>query len=129
MYLTVMWNWVSLFQHVSGRGHSPVARVRRHGCKDEMAAGVQFLRVAPSAHLSVTEKRMKSSQLVSEIRWDRVPFVAGHGDARAWLSFQACRGLALNTLDAYGRNLERYLRFLSTAGKQAHEIRQETVGA
>ena len=82
MYLTVMWNWVSLFQRVSGRGHSPVVGVRRRGCKDEMAAGAQLLRLAPSAHLSATEKRMKSSQLVSEIRWDRVPFVAGHGDAR-----------------------------------------------
>ena len=129
MYLTVMWNWVSLFRRVSDRGHSPVVGVHRRGCKDEMAAGAQFLRFAPSAHLSATEKRMKSSQLVSEIRWDRIPFVAGHRDARAWLSFQACRGLALNTLDAYGRNLERYLRFLSTAGKQPHEIRQETVGA
>jgi len=129
MYLTVMWNWVSLFPRVSDRGHSPVGCVHQRGCKDEMAAGAQFLRLAPSAHLSATEKRMKSSQLVNEIRWDRIPFVAGHRDARAWLSFQACRGLALNTLDAYGRNLERYLRFLSAEGKQPHEIRQETVGA
>jgi len=72
---------------------------------------------------------MKSNQLISEIRWDRVPLVAGHKDARAWLNFQACRGLAPNTLDAYGRNLERYLRFLNAAAKEPHEVRQETVGA
>jgi hypothetical protein len=60
---------------------------------------------------------MKSNQLICEVRWDRIPLVAGKRDARAWLCFQACRGLALNTLDAYGRNLERYLRFLSASGK------------
>ncbi|MHB8391761.1 MAG: hypothetical protein ACYDBH_19650 [Acidobacteriaceae bacterium] len=49
---------------------------------------------------------MKSNQLISEIQGDRVPLVAGQKDARAWLGFQACRGLALNTLDAYGRRLE-----------------------
>ncbi len=129
MYLTVMWNWGPLFQRALRRDQSPMSGVHRRGCKDEMAVGAQFLWLAPSAYLSAMEKRMKSSQLVSEIRWDRVPIVAGHEDARAWLSFQACRGLALNTVDAYGRNLERYVRFLSAAGKQAHEIRQETVGA
>jgi integrase/recombinase XerD len=72
---------------------------------------------------------VKSNQLISEIQWDRVPLVASQQDARAWLGFQACRGLAFNTLDAYGRNLERYLRFLSTCGKKPHEIVQETVGA
>jgi site-specific recombinase XerD len=72
---------------------------------------------------------VKPNQLISEIRWDRVPLVAAHEDARAWLGFQACRGLAFNTLDAYGRNLERYLRFLSEAGTKTHEIRQDTVGA
>jgi integrase/recombinase XerD len=72
---------------------------------------------------------MKSNQLISEIRWGRVPLVAAQNDARAWLGFQACRGLALNTLEAYGRNLERYLRFINTCGKEPHEIGQETVGA
>jgi integrase/recombinase XerD len=72
---------------------------------------------------------MKSNQLICEVRWDRIPLVAGKRDARAWLCFQACRGLALNTLDAYGRNLERYLRFLSASGKDPDEIEQETVGA
>ena len=72
---------------------------------------------------------MKSTQFISEVQWDRVPLVADQNDARAWLGFQACRGLAANTLDAYGRNLERYLRFLSVRGKEPHEIGQELVGA
>lgn len=72
---------------------------------------------------------MKSNQLICEIQWDRIPLIAGQKDARAWLGFQACRGLALNTLDAYGRNMERYLRFLNRFNKQPHEITQEVVGA
>jgi integrase/recombinase XerD len=72
---------------------------------------------------------VKSNQLISDIQWERVPLVATQKDARAWLGFQSCRGLALKTLDAYGRNLERYLRFLGTCGKKPHEIGQETVGA
>jgi hypothetical protein len=31
MYLTVMWNWVSLFRRVSDRGRSPVVGVHRRG--------------------------------------------------------------------------------------------------
>ena len=76
MYLTVMWNWEPLFQRVLRRDHSPMADVHRRGCKDGMAVGAQLRWLAPSAHLSAMEKTMKSSQLVSEIRWDRVPFVA-----------------------------------------------------
>ena len=37
------------------------------------------------------------------VRWDRIPAVASETDARAWLTFQAYRGLAMNTLEAYGR--------------------------
>jgi site-specific recombinase XerC len=50
-------------------------------------------------------------------------------EARAWLSFQAYRGLALNALDAYGRNLERYLRFVEETGKKPWELRRDTAGA
>ena len=57
MYLTVMWNWVSLFRRVSDRGLSPVVRVRRRGCKDEMAAGAQLLWPAPSAHPDAAAQR------------------------------------------------------------------------
>ena len=54
--------------------------------------------------------------------------VAGMTEACEWLGFQACRGMAINTLDAYGRNLERYLRFLETEGKKPWEVKQDTVG-
>ncbi len=54
--------------------------------------------------------------------------VAGFPEARTWLSFQACRGLARNTLDAYGRNLDRYLRFLEPQGKKPWEVKADPVG-
>jgi integrase/recombinase XerD len=72
---------------------------------------------------------MKPNPIIGEIRWDRIPTVAAAPEARAWLSFQACRGLALNTLDAYGRNLERYLRFLEANGKKPWDVRRDTAGA
>ena len=39
--------------------------------------------------------------------------MAAHPLCRAWLTFQSHRGLAENTLDAYSRGLETFLRFLS----------------
>ena len=71
---------------------------------------------------------MKLNPIIAEVRWERVPMVAGMTEAFEWLGFQACRGLAINTLDAYGRNLERYLRFLETEGKKPWEVKQDTVG-
>lgn len=72
---------------------------------------------------------MKPNPIIAEIRWDRIPTVAESVQARAWLNFQACRGLAPNTLDAYGRNMERYLRFLGMRGLKAPDVKQDTVGA
>ncbi len=72
---------------------------------------------------------MKPNPIIGEVRWDRIPTVAAVPEARAWLSFQACRGLAINTLDAYGRNLERYLRFVGTNGKKPWEVKRDTAGA
>jgi integrase/recombinase XerD len=132
MYLTVMWNWGCF----SGAFCDAVTRPMRDSAPADILCNAKMdTRLASSPpnplHLRSDreERRMKSNQLISEIRWDRVPLVAGHADARAWLNFQACRGLAPNTLDAYGRNLERYLRFLNAAAKEPHEIGQETVGA
>ena len=51
--------------------------------------------------------------IVYQIPWDRCPTVAAHPMCRAWLTFQSHRGLAENTLDAYSRGLEIFLRFLS----------------
>jgi integrase/recombinase XerD len=48
---------------------------------------------------------------MTEVKWSRYPRVAEAETARRWLSFQANRGLASNTVDAYGRALEDYWRF------------------
>jgi len=58
---------------------------------------------------------MDFDQTIPAVRWHRIATLAEHTDARAWLTFQACRGRAINTLEAYGRNLDRYLRFLASA--------------
>ena len=128
IFVSVMWNWGGFSQRDWLRSHRRPGACRR-GCNHELAADEQSRRPARSTNQAEEKNRVKSNQLICEIQWDRVPLVANQKDARAWLGFQACRGLALNTLDAYGRNLERYLRFLSACGKKPHEIGQETVGA
>jgi site-specific recombinase XerD len=45
------------------------------------------------------------------LRWERYPLVSELPSARAWLSFQSKRGLAPNTLEAYGRGLQEFLGF------------------
>lgn len=70
---------------------------------------------------------MNNKPLIQEIQWGRSPIIAELAEARAWMTFQVCRGLAENTLDAYGRNLEHYLRFLQRRGLQPWEVRQDQV--
>src|SRR6266480_2026160 len=48
-----------------------------------------------------------------EVRWERYPRVAESAHSQAWLRWQCNRGLAANTLEAYGRGLERHLLFLA----------------
>ena len=48
---------------------------------------------------------------MDKIRWERYPLVAQHPQARVWLSLQAKLGLAPNTVDAYGRDVEDYFAF------------------
>lgn len=48
---------------------------------------------------------------VTSIDWERYPQVGHHPQARLWLTIQANLGLAHNTVMAYGRGLEDYLRF------------------
>jgi len=46
-----------------------------------------------------------------EPRWERYPRVAENAHAREWLTVQADLQLAANTIDAYGRAVDEYLRF------------------
>jgi integrase/recombinase XerD len=59
---------------------------------------------------------MGANSLICEVRWERYPLVAENAHSRAWLTWQCNRGLAANTLEAYGRGLERHLLFLSGKG-------------
>jgi len=60
------------------------------------------------------EVPMGGDFVVHPVRWDRCPLVAADPHARAWLTIQAHRGLAKNTLEAYARCLERYLCFVGS---------------
>jgi site-specific recombinase XerD len=62
------------------------------------------------------EEHMNAKFSVCDVRWERYPRVAESAHARAWLTWQCNRGLAANTLEAYGRGLERYLLFLAGRG-------------
>ena len=55
--------------------------------------------------------------------------VAELAEATEWMTFQSCRGLALNTLDAYGRNLERYLCFLQKTEVRPWDVKQDQVAS
>jgi integrase/recombinase XerD len=48
---------------------------------------------------------------MTDIRWERYPLLAQRQHSRSWLQIQGNLGLAPNTIDAYGRALEDYLRF------------------
>jgi integrase/recombinase XerD len=45
------------------------------------------------------------------------------------LKFQSMRGLAANTLDAYGRDLDAYLGFLESSGVALQSVVRSTIGA
>lgn len=47
----------------------------------------------------------------NEIRWDRFPRLQGNAEGRKWLEIQHMLGLAPNTVEAYGRGLEDFLRW------------------
>lgn len=55
--------------------------------------------------------------------WARFPLVSRSPDARTWLTIQADRQLAANTIVAYGRALEEYLCFCET-----HQVVVATAG-
>jgi integrase/recombinase XerD len=56
---------------------------------------------------------LSNNFVVHPVGWDRCPTLAACPLCRAWLTFQSHRGLAKNTLDAYSRGLETFLRFLT----------------
>ena len=48
--------------------------------------------------------------------------------AKEWLKFQAMRGLAANRLDAYGRDLDAFLAFLSPARAECQSVLRNVIG-
>jgi integrase/recombinase XerD len=58
---------------------------------------------------------------MTNIRWERYPLLAQREHSRTWLRIQGNLGLAFNTIEAYGRAVESYLRFC-----QQQEIEPET---
>lgn len=66
---------------------------------------------------------------ICEVRWERYHRVSENPHAREWLKFQADRGLAVNTLDAYGRDIDAYLGFVEAEGVSLESIVRSTMGA
>ena len=66
---------------------------------------------------------------ICEVRWERYRRVSENPHAREWLKFQAARGLAANTIEAYGRDLDCYLGFLGTENIPFHSVIRPTIGA
>src|SRR5260370_2312092 len=66
---------------------------------------------------------------ICEVRWESYPMVSENANEREWLKVQSTRGLAANTLDAYGRGLDAYLRFLESAGVELQSVVRSTIGA
>src|SRR5713226_8366248 len=75
------------------------------------------------------EEPMALEFSICEVRWERYRRVLENAHARDWLKFQSMRGLAANTLDAYGRDLDSYLRFLESAGVELRSVVRSTIGA
>ena len=53
-----------------------------------------------------------------DVRWERFPSVAALPEGKRWLEIQSMLGLANNTVDAYGRGLEDFLRWCG--GSRVH---------
>jgi integrase/recombinase XerD len=66
---------------------------------------------------------------ICEVRWERYQKVAENPHAREWLKFEAARGLAANTIEAYGRDLDSYLEFLQSQDISFESVIRPTIGA
>lgn len=67
--------------------------------------------------------------VVVPIRWKSFSLAASDSLCRAWLTFQSQRGLSRNTLEAYCRGLEVYLRFLNNRGLTLAAATHAQIGA
>lgn len=66
--------------------------------------------------------------VVEPIRWKLFPLAASDSLCRAWLTFQSQRGLSRNTLEAYCRGLEVFLRFLRDRRLTLHAVAYADIG-
>jgi len=66
---------------------------------------------------------------MSEIDWTRYPLTVNHDLGRRWLQIQRDLGLAQNTVEAYGRGLEEYLRFVRISGVAPEDVGGEVIAA
>ena len=66
---------------------------------------------------------------MTEIRWEHYPRAAESDLARRWLTVQANLGLATNTVDAYARALEDYLRFSHRNGADVTNTGRDNIAA
>lgn len=64
---------------------------------------------------------------MTSIDWERYPRVAHHPQARLWLTIQVNLGLAHNTVMAYGRGLEDFLRFCELHGITSEQATREHI--
>jgi hypothetical protein len=75
------------------------------------------------------EETMALEFSICEVRWERYRRVSENPQAREWLKFQATRGLAANTIEAYGRDLDSYLGFLESENIRFDSVVRPTIGA
>jgi integrase/recombinase XerD len=66
---------------------------------------------------------------MSKIDWSRNPLTAGSNLGRQWLQIQCDLGLAQNTIEAYGRGLEEYFKFIGGLEREPMNCGGEIIAA
>jgi len=66
---------------------------------------------------------------MGEVDWFRYPLVRDSDCGRRWLQIQSDLGLAKNTVEAYGRGLDEYLRFLRDLEVGPTECNREIIAS